>query len=92
MFRQHVPSTYSASSLDQAPPLARNYCVTFELALALKSGCEFKGHAIIARARGGAWERGYSARDERVIERVSSTERLLEEEWSGEVRVISIRS
>ena len=34
----------------------------------------------------------YSARDERVIERVSSTERLLEEEWSGEVSVISIRS
>ena len=27
-----------------------------------------------------------------VIERVSSTERLLEEEWSGEVSVISIRS
>ena len=25
----------------------------------------------------------YSARDERVIEGVSSTERLLEEEWSG---------
>ena len=34
----------------------------------------------------------YSARDERVVERVSSTERLLEEEWSGEVSVISIRS
>ena len=34
----------------------------------------------------------YSARDERVIERVSSTERLLEEECSGEVSVISIRS
>ena len=32
----------------------------------------------------------YSARDERVIERVSSTQRLLEEEWSGEVSVISI--
>ena len=29
----------------------------------------------------------YSARDERVIERVSLSERLLEEEWSGEVRV-----
>ena len=34
----------------------------------------------------------YSARDERVIQRVSSTERLLEEECSGEVSVISIRS
>ena len=34
----------------------------------------------------------YSARDERVKKRVSSTERLLEEEWSGEVTVISIRS
>ena len=34
----------------------------------------------------------YSARDERVIERVTSTERLLEEEGSGEVSVIRIRS
>ena len=34
----------------------------------------------------------YNARDERVIKGVSSIERLLEEEGSGEVSVISVRS
>ena len=34
------------SLVPRLPPLARNYCVTFKLAL------EFKGHAIIARKGG----------------------------------------
>ena len=39
------------ASFPGSPPCARNYCVTFELSLARKNECEFKGHAIIA----GAW-------------------------------------
>ena len=46
----------SLASFPGSPPLARNYCVTFELVLAFLH--EFKGHAIIARKGGGAWERG----------------------------------
>ena len=38
-------------------PEGRNHCMFSPPVFPCE--CEFKGHAIIARARGGAWERGY---------------------------------
>ena len=65
---QHPNATMNNLNCDLAlfpgsPPLARNYCMTFELALApyycmtfelalARCECEFKGHAIIARKGG----------------------------------------
>ena len=46
-------SEVHVASFPGSPPLARNYCVTFKLALArIPCECEFKGHAIIARKGG----------------------------------------
>ena len=53
LLKLHMPIPQIPSLVPRLPPLARNYCVTFKLALARKNG-EFKGHAIIARKGGGS--------------------------------------
>ena len=50
-------SEVHVASFPGSPLLARNYCVTFKLALArnpyeIPCECEFKGHAIITRKGG----------------------------------------
>ena len=51
LLKLHMPIPQIPSLVPRLPPLERNYCVTFKLALARKNG-EFKGHAIIARKGG----------------------------------------
>ena len=58
LIHTYYPSLGTCSS---PPPIARNYCMTFELTLARKNSASVrsKGHAIITRNwGGGAWERG----------------------------------
>ena len=50
LFNRKKKKKKNISLVPRLPPLARNYCVTFELV----RKHEFKGHAIIARKEGGS--------------------------------------